>query len=402
MHEGTLAYTNQQQMRNLNVFHSDTGRISAAVLLILVIFTGDALAGGPWVMQPGQAYLNFGFSRKVGKERWSHFHLDVNNTPKNYTDDVDSFALGNPHDSVTVDGKFHDFRYYYFQGYVGLAKNLELNWTLNWLEGREAQRSNPKTGKLHTYYDSEGNPIIGENGTYHYAIWELNSGTTDSWMGLKYQFLHGKIPMAAELSVRFPDLYTQSSHEYTRNNYQYLSYTHVEGDTSWNVKDTVVDAGTEWRGLLGRDFGLILHSGHSFPFNNYALYMQGYVGYNLRLDQWMHRTAYADQVMLGVNAGYQLRLNDKWTILPTASVDYTGGIGNGGQCELGDRFYSPYKNNNFNNSKHIRGYLNVEAVFDNRFDVKAGYGQWFWGRGEVKYTEMFIQLSYIIGCKDKS
>jgi hypothetical protein len=130
--------------------------------------------------------------------------------------------------------------------------------------------------------------------------------------------------------------------------------------------------------------------------------MQGFAGYNLRLDQWMHRTSYADQILLGVNGGYQWRLNERLTILPTASLDYIGGIGNGGQPTPGDRFNSPYKNNNFNNSKHLRGYLNVEAVLDNRFDVKAGYGYWFWGRGEVKYNEMFIQLSYILGCNQKS
>lgn len=389
-------------MRNLNLINSRSGRVFTAALMILVIFTGDVFAGGPWVLEPGQAYLTTGFSRKVGKQRYTHFHLDVNKTPKNYTDDVDSFALVTPADSTTVDGKFHDFRYYYFQGYVGICKNLELDWTINFLEGREASRSNPYTGKLYTYTDAEGNPVIGENGSYHYAVWELNSGFTDSWMGLKYQFLHKAWPMAAELSVRFPDLYLQPSEAYSRYNNQYLSYTHVDGDSSYNVKDTIIEAGPEWRGLLGRDFGFILHTGHSFPFNNYAFYFQAFAGYNLRLDQWLHRTAYADQLMLGASCGYQWKVSDKWTILPTLNLDYVGGIGNGGQPVTSDRFYSTYKNNNFNNSKHFRGYLNVEAIFDKRFDVKLGYGNWLWGRGEVKYNEMFVQLSYVIGCKEKN
>ncbi len=120
-------------------------KFSLSILLLLLFITTEVFAGGPWVIPPGQLYLTAGFSRKVGKERYTHFHLDPNNTPKNYNDDVDSFALVTPPDSTTVDGKFHDFRYYYFQGQVGICKNLELDWTLNWLEGREAQRS----GSIH-------------------------------------------------------------------------------------------------------------------------------------------------------------------------------------------------------------------------------------------------------------
>ncbi len=144
----------------------------------------------------------------------------------------------------------------------------------------------------------------------------MNSGFTDAWASLKYQFLHKEWPMAAEFSVRFPDLYTQPGELYTRYNYQYSSYTFndVENDTSYTIKDTVIQAGSEWRGLLGRDFGLIVHTGHSFPFNHYAMYVQAFAGYNLRLDNWMHRTAYADQLMLGVNGGYTLTVDDKWKI----------------------------------------------------------------------------------------
>jgi hypothetical protein len=38
----------------------------------------------------------------------------------------------------------------------------------------------------------------------------------------------------------------------------------------------VVEAGSEWRGLNGRDFAFILHSGHSF-FKDGALYLQGFL-----------------------------------------------------------------------------------------------------------------------------
>ncbi|MEO6166943.1 MAG: hypothetical protein ABIO46_02000 [Chitinophagales bacterium] len=369
------------------------------LMLALLIMTADATyAGGPWVLGKGQTTLSLGFSRKVGKERWQHYHLDPNSTPKNLTDDVDSFALVHPPDSATVDGKFHDFRYYYFQGAIGIAKNLELNWTLNWLEGREAQTRDPKTGQLHTYTDSEGNMVIGANGAYHYAQWELNSGFTDSWLGLKYQFLKGKWPMAVEINSRFPDLYQQPGEPYTRYNYQYLLYNYndVDNDTSYSIRDTLVEAGSEWRGLNGRDIALMLHTGHSF-FKNGALYLQAFAGYNWRSNLHLKRTAYSDQLLIGINGGYNVRINDKIALLPKFWVDYTGGIGNGGQPIVSDRFYSPYKNNNFNNSKALRGYLNMDFIYNNRLDVQAGLGKWLWGRGSVKYTEVFVQVTYLLG-----
>lgn len=369
------------------------------IIVILFLFSPDTLyAGGPWVLGKGQTTLSLGFSRKVGKERWQHYHLDPNHTTKNLTDDVDSFALVQSPDSVTVDGKFHDFRYYYFQGSVGIAKNLELNWILNWLEGRETQTRDPKTGQLHTYRDFEGNMVKGENGAYHYAQWELNSGFTDSWLGLKYQFLHGKWPMAVELNSRIPDLYQQPGEAYTRYNYQYLLYNYndVENDTSYALRDTIVEAGSEWRGLNGRDFALILHGGHSF-FTNGAFYVQAFAGYNWRPNLHFKRTAYADQLLIGINGGYNIRVNDKIILLPKFWFDYTGGIGNGGQPVVSDRFYSPYKNNNFNNSKTLRGYLNMDFIYNNRLDVQAGVGKWLWGRGAVKYTEVFVQVTYWLG-----
>jgi hypothetical protein len=110
---------------------------------------------------------------------------------------------------------------------------------------------------------------------------------------------------------------------------------------------------------------------------------------------------YADQVVIGINGGYKLKINDKINLLPKLWFDYIGGIGNGGQPEVADRFYSPYKNNNFNNSKTLRGYVNLDFIYKDRFDVQAGVGKWLWGRGAVKYTETFIQLTYLFGknCK---
>jgi hypothetical protein len=225
----------------------------------------------------------------------------------------------------------------------------------------------------------------------HYAIWEINKGFTDSWLGLKYQFLHGKWPLAFEVNTRFPDLYNEPSEIYTRFHYQYIkNQTVVIGDSSYKVNDTIVEPGSEWRGLLKRDFAGIIHFGHSF-FQNGALYMQGFAGYNIR------QGAFSDQIRAGINGGYNWRVSDKINIIPGLSFDYVGGIGNGEQPDFTDRFYSAYKNYNFNNSEHLRGYFNVDFLINNRFDAKVGVGEWLWGKGEVKYTEAFVQLSHLIG-----
>ena len=369
---------------------------STAISFIIISFTlvyNSSYAGGPWVLDKGQTSLSFGFSRKTAKQRWTNFHLDPNGTPKNLNDDVDSFALVTPKQTTTVDGYFHDFRYYYFQGYVGVCKNLELNWTLNFLEGREAQTRDPYTGQLHTSMEEDGTMDT-------FAVWELNSGFTDSWIGLKYQFRHGSLPIAIEVNSRIPDLYQQPGEPYTRYNYQYLLYTYndVTHDTSYTLRDTVIEAGSEWRGLNGRDFAFILHTGHSF-FKNGALYIQAFAGYNLRTNLHFHRTAYSDQLLLGINGGYTIKMSDNFDLLPKFWLDYIGGLGNGGQPTLDDRFYSPYKNNNFNNSKTFRAYLNLDLSYKKRLDIHAGLGKWIWGRGAVKYTEVFAQVSYTFGKK---
>ncbi len=374
-------------------------RILVLLSFILIIFLQDSFAGGPWVLGAGQSNLSLGYSRKVGKKRWSATITEPDGSTKldkNYNNDVITYSLVDPHDSVTVDGKFHDFRYTYFQGQIGICKNLELDFTINWLNGLEAQRSDPYTGKLWTYYDSEGNMVIGENGTYHYAVWEKNHGFTDSWIGLKYQFLHGNWPMAIEVNTRFPDLYNEPTEVYTRFKTQFVSVTYndVANDTSYTLKDTIIEPGSEWRGLLKRDLAFVIHSGHSFM--DGKIYTQGFLGYNIR------QGAFADQVMVGISGGYNWKINDMVTIIPNLSFDYIGGIGNGGQPDSTDRFNSVYKNYNFNNSKHFRMYANVDFMLNDRFDAKIGYGSWLWGKGEVKYTEMFFQLSYVIGCGDKN
>jgi hypothetical protein len=131
-------------------------------IIASILLSSNVMAGGPWVLGKGQSTLSLGFSRKVGEQRWAPFVNGTNNsqqqhdaahdsTPTNLSDDIITYELIHNPDSTTVDEKFHDFRYYYFQGAFGICKNLELDITLNYLIGREASTRDPKTGKLYTY-----------------------------------------------------------------------------------------------------------------------------------------------------------------------------------------------------------------------------------------------------------
>ncbi len=327
------------------------------ITLLLVLVEGYS-QGGPWVVGKGKSIVSLGYSRKTASQRWTPKTLDTKGT---LSGDDDTWGA----DSLItapnlVDGKFHDFRYVYFNFQYGLFKNFEISGNINYLIGFEASTADPKTGIK-----------------YPSPIMEKNAGFTDSWLRIKYQ-LPVKIPMAIEANSRFPDLYDQPGHTYTRYNYQ---YTNFEGK-----KDTIVEAGAEWRGLLKRDFALVYHIGSSF-LKDGALFAQGFVGYNWR------QGAFADQFLAGLTTGYTIKLKNGMEIVPNIYMDLTYGLSNGGKPDTSDRFgQGGRKNYYFNNSKYLRGYFNVYAKLTNNIAAATGVGQWLWGQGAVKYTEPYAQV----------
>lgn len=142
-----------------------TSRRTIVLFILLTFFAADAYAGGPWALKKGKGRLTAGYSRKTAGSRWIEHQLEQN------------------HDSTLVNGLFHDFRYGYITGEIGIIDNLELSATINYLWG---------------YERVDGNPSLP--GTQ--PIWEINEGFTDSWLNLKYQFLEGEYPMAVMLSTR--------------------------------------------------------------------------------------------------------------------------------------------------------------------------------------------------------
>lgn len=337
-------------------------KLSTVAALILMFLAIDLHAGGPWAQKKGKTRLTFGFSRKTAGSRWTNGVLDT------------------PHDSTLVDGLFHDFQYAYLGAEIGIIDNLELSGTINYLWGYERATSNPNTGERTKPY------------------WELNQGFTDSWLNLKYQFLHDEIPMAVMVSTRFPDLYDEPGHVYTR--YVTRFYTRTErsvtaegADTVYSVRDTLVEPTSEWRGLLKRDYGVHLLAGHSFGADGY---IQGQLAYNFR------QGAYADQVIFSIDGGYNIPISSKWTVMPKAAFDYTGGLGNGGAPDESDRFAArhpdgePRRNNNFNNGRYGRLYGAVAVSGDDTYGLEVGVGRWLFGNGAARYWETYAQLSYAL------
>jgi hypothetical protein len=345
-----------------------TLRFTGAVLILLLLASTDIYAGGPWTQKPGKARLTFGYSRKTAGTRWR--------------DNV----LITPPDSSTVDGLFHDFQYAYLYGEIGIVENLELSGTINYLFGYEAASRDPLTNELFK------DPVTGQSK----ARWELNQGFTDSWLNLKYQFLHGDYPMAVMVSTRFPDLYDEPSHVYTR--YVTRKYTVVSDTTLPDGKDSVVrvsktsvEPTAEWRGLLKRDLGIHLLAGHSFGNDGYV---SAQLAYNFR------QGAFADQVIFSIDGGYNFPVTNEWTVSPKVLFDYTGGLGNGGIPDSTDRFGGtdarglPAPNIYFNNGRYGRLYGSVIVGSENGYGLELGVGRWVFGNGSARYWETYAQASY--------
>lgn len=331
-------------------------------ILFLAIIAPDVQAGGPWTQKKGKVRLTFGYSRKTSGARWG-----------------DDGVLNKPADSTLLNGLFHDFRYGYISGEVGITDQLELSGTINYLWGYERVSRDPKTGKSIK------------------PQWEINEGFTDSWLNLKYQFLGGDFPVAAMISTRFPDLYNEPSEIYSRYETRTCTYAitkqTLDGrDTVVKRTDTMPEATSEWRGLLKRDLGIHVLAGHSF---NGDGYVQAMLGYNLR------QGAFADQVMFSVDGGYNIEVMKGWTVMPKVAFDYTGGVGNGNVSDSTDRFASRdalgngTKNAGFNNAKYGRLYGSVViGPSDGQYALDLGIGRWLFGRGAVQYTETYAQFSY--------
>lgn len=296
----------------------------AWALSALLLFPAAGFCGGAWVPKPGKGDVDLGFSRKTASTSW-----DVNG---------DVFT-----NLTTVDGKqvisYHDFRYTYLSGEVGLLPRLSARFLFTYLYGLEG-------------------PHVDE---------EKNVGFSDTWLGLKYALAQGEWPMALGATLRTPFLYDLPG---PYNRYLYDAQGNRRG------------VSPEWRGLLKRDYSLTYLLSHS--------YYGGRGWMNFETGYTWREGAPADQVPVYAEVGYPLPW---WGMAVKGAAVYIRSLGNDSPRQPDDRFGAS-ATNNFNDASMLKAGVSVIVPLapSHGLSLEAGYNQWLWGISARRYREPFLSL----------
>ena len=196
---------------------------------------------------------------------------------------------------------YHDFRYTYLSGEVGLLPRLSARFLFTYLYGLEG-------------------PQVNE---------EKNVGFSDAWLGLKYALTRGDWPMALAATDRTPFLYDLPG---AYNRYLY----DAQGNRIRGVSP-------EWRGLLKHDYTLTYLLSHSYA---------GGRG-------WMNFEAgYTWREGAPADAGAGLRrggLSPPWSGLTgKGTINYVRSLDNDSPRQPDDRFGAS-ATNNFNDASYVEG-----------------------------------------------
>lgn len=297
------------------------------VLAMLVIAALPAVSrgSGAWVPPPGHGDLNLGFSEKM-----AHTSYDIH---------------GNLYTNTTiVNGQrrptFHDFRYVYLSGEVGLFKNVSFRGLFTHLYGLEGPKSDQYK----------------------------NVGLSDFWIGFKYGLRQNtSLPMAFGLTARLPYFYDLPG-----------PYNRFLFDTNGDV----VGNNPEWRGLLKRDLTLTYLISHSF--------LKGRGWASLEAGYTWREGAPADQIPVWAEVGLPLPL---WNAAFKTSVTFVRSRYNQSVPQPDDRF-RPGAINNFNEASMLRLAGSFWVPFGPHWYAELGYGQWVWGRSARRYKEPFVSIGY--------
>lgn len=301
------------------------GLKSICILGALLLIPAAGFCGGAWVPDPGKGDVELGFSRKTASSSW----------------DVDGNAYTN---TTTLNGRkvisYHDFRYTYLSGEVGVFDRLSFRYLFTYLYGLEG-------------------PHVNE---------EKNVGFSDAWLGFKYALTRGDWPMALAATERTPFLYDLPG---PYNRYLYDVHGNRRG------------VSPEWRGLLKRDYSLTYLLSHSFY--DGRGWMNFETGYTWR------EGAPADQVPVTAELGYPLPW---WGMAAKGSVVYVRSLGNDSTPEPDDRF-GVSATNNFNDASMLKAGVSLIVPLKKRgLDFEIGYNQWLWGISARRYREPFLSLGY--------
>ncbi len=305
-----------------------SGRKNAACVVAASWLAGTAVfGGGAWVPERGEGDFQFGYSRKVANQSW------------------------NP-DGVTVDNSsWHLFRYGYAGGEVGLGHRVSMRYAVLYLDGLE-----------------------GPPGDY-----EQNRGMSEAFFGFKYRLREGTWPMAVALNVRTSILYDQPG-IYDRHRFL-PDEDDVDGDG--NTDEAVfTGVNSEWRGLLGEDYGLSFLASRS-------LFGTGWV--NLEIGYTYRTGNLADEVPIYAEIGYPTGW-DRLTIKGT--VNWIDSVGNDLERRQADDRFGCSPNNCFPDaSRQVLGAgLLLQLGADRLWWVEAGFNHWLWGRSTRKYEEPYLTL----------
>jgi hypothetical protein len=296
-----------------------------ALALVASAVPSPAAAGGAWVPEPGKGDVQLGYSRKTAVTSWD--------------------ASGDMFKNTTVFngqrvGSYHDFRYGYLSGEIGLFKHLSGTFTVTYLDGLEG----PK------------------------ADMEENKGLSDAWFGLKYALVQGQMPMAIGFTYRTPMFYDI---EGTYNRHLFDSQGRFRG------------VSPEWRGLLKHDYTLSYLVSRSIK--------GGGGWWNAQAGYTWREGAPADQIPVWADLGWPLPF---WGSDLKLSGVYVKSLGNDSPRQPDDRFGSN-ATFNFNDASMARLGLALWVPFGptREWGVEAGYNRWVWGESARRYKEPYLSIS---------
>jgi hypothetical protein len=295
----------------------------AALSLCLAAVPTAAFCGGAWLPAPGEGDVQLGFSRKTASTSWNR--------------DGDVFVNANSAGQVS----YHDFRYGYLSGEVGLLRRVSVRFLTTYLYGLEGQHADE----------------------------EKNVGLSDAWFGLKLGLAQGSWPMAIAATERTPYFYDLPG---AYNRYLYDDKGKRRG------------VSPEWRGLLKRDYTVTYLLSHS--------YREGRGWLNFETGYTWREGAPADQIPVVAEVGYPLPF---WGAAVKGSAVYVRSLDNESPRQPDDRFGSG-GTTDFNQASMLKAGISFIAPLGHggRTNLEVGYNQWLWGISARRYREPYLSLGY--------
>jgi hypothetical protein len=285
-----------------------------------------ALGGGAWVPDGGDGDIQFGYSRKRADESW------------------------NPDGETRHSSSWHLFRYGYVGGEVGLGTGFSFRYTVLYLDGLE-----------------------GPEGDM-----EHNAGMSETFLGVKRRLHGGKWPMALAFNLRTSLLYDLPG-PYDRH-----LFLPDEDDVDGDGDDTEAvfkGVSSEWRGLLGEDYGLSFLVSRSVFKGGWANAELGYA----------YRTGnYADEVPLLLELGYRTGYRP---LVVKGTFNWVQSLHNDSGRQPDDRFGCSANNCFPDASRMVLGAsVFADLGAQKRWWGELGWNRWVWGESTRKYDEPFISV----------